>query len=147
MLGSLKAQNQQLAKQNQQLRQEIEKAVQHVLHLQDVVDSTVVSTVDSSHLDRAMGSKPRRPVSSPRPIHQTRSPAVVPSASPVGITGSNAPENAFVEEVDADSYRRRYQAEKTSEISGWRLAIAILLVTFTAFSTGYLLVRPLIANR
>lgn len=145
MLDSLKAQNQQLAKQNQQLRQEIEKVVQHVLHLQHVVDSTVASKADSPH-PGAMGSK-RRPASSPHSMHQTRSPAVIPHASQVGRTGLNAPENIFVEEVDADNYRRRYQEEKTSEISGWGLAIAILLVTFTAFSAGYLLVRPLIANR
>jgi len=39
-------------------------------------------------------------------------------------------------------YRRRFQ-ESASEISGWCLAIAILLILATAFGAGYLIVRPL----
>jgi hypothetical protein len=147
-LNSLNAQNQQLAKQNQQLRQEIEKVVQHVLHLQQVVDSTVVNRVDVYHPERAVKTKLSHPVSSPHPMSQgSPSVAVSTSAFPVGAFGSRASQPACIEEVEVDSYRRRSPPERTSEVSGWRLAIAILVVTATAFSAGYLLVRPLMSSR
>lgn len=103
MLNSLHTQNQQLVKQNQQLRQEIEKVVQSVLHAQQIADAT---------------------------------------------TKVNSLKNTFtaVEEVEVDSYRRRSQLESVSHGSGWGLAIAILVIVVTAFSGGYLLVRPLIAK-
>ena len=44
LLDSLNVQNQHLTRQNQQLRQEIEKAVQSILHLQQVVDANTGSS-------------------------------------------------------------------------------------------------------
>jgi len=146
-LNSLNAQNQQLAKQNQQLRQEIEKVVQHVLHLQQVVESTGVNRVDD-HPERVVKTKPSHPVSSPHPMSQGfPSVAVSTSAFPAGAFGSSASQQAYIEQVEVDSYRRSSPPERTSEVSGWRLAIAILVVTATAFSAGYLLVRPLMSSR
>ena len=60
----------------------------------------------------------------------------------------NSLKNTFtaVEEVEVDSYRRRSQPDSVSHGSGWGLAIAILVIVVTAFSGGYLLVRPLIAK-
>lgn len=136
MLNSLNAQNQQLAKQNQQLRQEIEKVVQYVMHLQRVVDANVVDRVDVYHPDEQSKLRASRPVSSPRSMRQGSKPSV-------------AKEHRFtqVEEVEQASYRPRFPSASASEISGWRLAIAILLVIFTAFGAGYFLVRPLLSSR
>lgn len=126
MVDSLNSQNQHLALQNQQLRQEIDKAVQTVLHLQQVVDS------------------------SPRPMPRaSRSPSGVQSAVdpfPVREAGSVFSEKVFTEEEEG-RYRRRSHAESSSEISGWSLAIAILLIVLTAFGAGYLIVRPLLQSR
>jgi hypothetical protein len=141
-LDSLNAQNQQLAQKNQQLRQEIEKVVQHVLHLQRVVDSAVVNRADVYHSSR--------PVPPPRSMHQGQQSSVnVYGEFPVGATGNNSSEKVFVkvEEVQADNYRRLKPEERVSEVSGWKLAIAILLVMFTAFGAGYFLVRPFLSSR
>ena len=144
MLNSLNAQNQQLAIQNQQLRQEIEKVVQYVMHLQQVVDAIPVHPVDGYHSNRQSKLRSSRPVSSPRFIHQGSY-----QHSKASVATSKASENRFtqVEEVEQDGYRRRFQAESASGISGGRLLIAILLVIFTAFGAGYFLVRPLLSNR
>lgn len=144
-LNSLKAQNQQLERQNQQLRQEIEKVVQHVMHLQQVVDATVVNT-EVNRRYRENKPKSSRPASSPRSMRQTQSPPTRKAFSG-GTTASSASNRAFVkvEEVDANSYR--LASESAKEISGIKLAIAILLVIVTAFSAGYFLARPLLSNR
>jgi hypothetical protein len=145
MLDTLTVKNQQLAKQNQQLRQEIEKVAQHILHLQQVADVTVVNKIDVYHPNRDLKSKPSRAVKSTRSTRQVSQPqVVVPSSFPVGTAGSGCSENVFIE---VDSYRRRHHSARASEVSGWKLAIAILLVTATAFSAGYLLVRPLLSSR
>lgn len=143
MLNSLNAQNQQLAIQNQQLRQEIEKVVQYVMHLQRVVDAIPVHPVDAYHPNRQSKLRSNRP-SSPRFIHQGSH-----QHSKASVATSKASANRFtqVEEVEQDGYRRRFQAESASGISGGRLLIAILLVIFTAFGAGYFLVRPLLSNR
>ena len=143
MLNSLNTQNQQLAIQNQQLRQEIEKVVQYVMHLQRVVDAIPVHAVDAYHPNRQSKLRSNRP-SSPRFIHQGSY-----QNSKASVATSKASENRFtqVEEVEQDGYRRRFQPKSASEISGGRLLIAILLVIFTAFGAGYFLVRPLLSGR
>ncbi len=146
MLNSLNVQNQQLEKQNKQLRQEIEKVVQYVMHLQQVIDATVVN-VEVYHPYPESKPKSNRAASSPRPTRQTQRSVATPNAYPAGTKGNGASNRAFVEveEVDADTYRR-FQPDAT-EISGKGLAIAILLVIVTAFGAGYFLVRPLLSNR
>ena len=145
MLNSLNVQNQQLEKQNKQLRQEIEKVVQYVMHLQQVIDATVVNVeVYHPYPDKP---KSNRAADSPRPTRQTQRSVATPNAYPAGTKGNRASNRAFVEveEVDADTYRR-FQPDAT-EISGRGLAIAILLVIVTAFGAGYFLVRPLLSSR
>ena len=151
-LDSLNAQNQQLAKQNQQLRQEIEKAVQSVFHLQHVVDSVgTVSqkyayhpTADLSNDLRRLGSASSQTYQSSRP------PSGIAvkgrSAFQTREAGSASSEKVFTEQEEGQ-YRRRSQPKSASEISGWWLAIAILLIMLTAFGAGYLIVRPLLQSR
>lgn len=150
-VGLLNGQNQQLAKHNQQLRQEIEKAVQSVLQLQQVVDSTVVNRTYVTHHQPDSRPEPGRPVSVPRSLHRSAQPlksgrSAVEGSFPIGEARSGFSENLFTEE-EASSYRRRYRPETASEISGRRLAIAILLIIITAFGASYLIVRPLLSNR
>lgn len=153
MLDSLNAQNQQLAKHNQQLRQEIEKAVQSVLHLQQVVDSG--GAVNWTYTNRGTSDnrpEPSRPVSGPRPMHRSsRPPSGVQSAvegpSPFPTRQAGSVSEKLFTEHEQGRYRRRPQPESASQVSGWRLAIAILLIMVTAFSAGYLIVRPLLHKR
>lgn len=141
MLNSLKAQNQQLAKQNQHLRQEIEKAVQSVLRLQQIVDSAGTPT-----------HKPNRAGSGQDPTNRSSRPPLevqieVEGSSPFPTrTGSVFSEKVFTEQEEG-RYRSRSQPKSASEINGWWLAIAILLIVTTAFGAGYLIVRPLLQSR
>ncbi len=151
MLDSLNAQNQQLAKHNQQLRQEIEKAVQSVLQLQQAADSTLVNRAYVTHHQHDPRPEPSHPVSVPRSLHRGAQPlksgrSTVEGSFLSGEARSGFSENLFTQE-EASSYRRRYRPESTSQVSGRRLGIAILLIIITAFGAGYLIVRPLLSNR
>lgn len=134
-IDALKSQNQQLARQNQHLRQEIEKVVQHVSYLQQVVDTTVTNQIEIDRSEREV--KPKRPPSG-RNGHQ---------GGGTTKTGSGHPlEFAAVEEVEVENYHHRSQPG-TARMNGWGLAIAVSIVVVTAFSTGFLMVRPLTSNR
>ncbi len=150
-LDSLNAQNQQLAKQNQHLRQEIEKAV---FHLQQIADSAEVDKrTYTYHPTSYSRSEPSLPVSEPRSMHRSSRPPTavqsaveVPSPFPTREARSVLSEKVFTEQ-EQGRYRRRFQPETASEVSGWLLAIAILLIVATAFGGGYLIVRPLLQSR
>ena len=152
MVDSLNAQNQYLAKHNQQLRQEIEKAVQSVLHLQQVIDSAgTVSRKYSYHTTTDLAPEPSRPVSGLRPMYPSSRPSSdVAVEDPYPFQTREAvsvfSEKVFIEQEEG-RYRRRSQPRSASEISGWWLAIAILLIMITAFGAGYLIVRPLVQSR
>lgn len=149
-LEALNAQNQQLVLQNQQLRQEIDKAVKYVLDIQQVVDAA--GTVNQMPINTA-NFKPElsRPVSVPRLMHrlsQPLSPAQNAVVNPSYVPTKEAKANTkvFTEQHEEGS-NRRSQLESTSEISGWWLAITILLIMVTAFSAGYFIVKPLLPSR
>lgn len=126
-LYSLNAQNQHLSQHNQQLHQEIEKAVQAVLHLQQITNY-------SPHSPGSGYSRQTRPPNS----HTVNGPVPIREPSPV-------PKKIYIEQQEG-RYRRRSQPE-TIQVNGWSLAIAILLIIFTAFGAGYLIVRPLLQSR
>ena len=134
-LDSFTAQNQHLAHQNQQLRQEIDIAVQSVLRLQQVVDSSKTvsgaNPVAPSLREKSRVSLPLHP--SQDPFLQTR--------------GSRLLSKKVFIEQEAGRTRHRFQQQSPSEMSGWRLTIAILLILATAFGAGYLIVRPLLQSR
>ena len=155
MLDSLNAQNQQLAQQNQQLRQEIDKAVQTVLHLQQVVDSScTVSRGSEPQMNPYVRTEPSRTVNAaPRPIPGSYRPPTTVQSAVEGQSlfqkrggGSVSSDKLFTEQEEG-RYRRRPQPENTSEISGWWLMTAMLLIIVTAFGAGFLIVRPLLQSR
>jgi hypothetical protein len=134
MVDSLKAQNQQLVKQNQQLRQEVEKVVQSAQHLQQIVYSLgTVSGVEVPQPRPVMQPEPR-PVAPPPPPP----PQPEPPYSPYGET--------LVIEQEETRSRRTSVSEGISDVSGWLLVVAILLIVLTAFGTGFLIVKPLLNN-
>lgn len=149
-LDFFNAQNTQLATENQQLRQEIEKAVQSVLHLKQSVDSTLEGS--RSYADNStknFRAEPSRPASRLLPMPQSyRPPTAVQSAVESSFqtrTSSVSSEKLFIEQEEG-RYRRRSRPDP-SGISGRSLAIAILLIMVTAFGAGYLIVRPLLQSR
>lgn len=136
-LDSLNAQNQYLAKQNQQLRQEIKKAVKSVLHLQQVVASTGAVSWTYADYPTSVRSESKRTVSAPRPMHRSSR-----ISSSVAVEGSSP--KVFTEQEEG-RYRRHSQPKSASD--GWWLAIAIVLIMAMAFGSGYLIVRPLLQSR
>lgn len=118
-LHLLDAENQALVQQNQQLRQEVDKAVQSMLHLQQRVNATAVDRYTTSQ------------------SHATH-------------RNTKAKSNKTVKqytEQEQGRHRRRVPPASATEMNGWGLAIAILMIVASAFGTGYLLVRPLLSGR
>lgn len=148
MIDSLSNKNKELVKENQQLRQEIDKAVQAVLRLQKTVEAYETggyntpprSSPDLRHLE-----PPTRSVNAPRPPQQQRVPRPSPPPSMPPMEPPVMSETIYVEH---DERRYRYPKQSSSmEVSGWWLAIAILLIIVTAFGAGYMVVRPLLQQQ
>jgi len=134
LIDSLNARNQHLTQQNQQLRQEIEKAVQSILELRQFANATIAVTrtyAKDSTFDH-----------SSHPMQRNYAP---PSKVQSMRTGSVFSGKLFTQQ-EVGRYRRRSQPGSAKEINGWWLAIAIVLIVVTAFGAGYLIVRPLLAK-
>jgi len=119
----LKAENQQLIRQNQQLRQEIQKLVESAIYLQQVANSF-------------------EPVTSP-PIALKREP--VPP--PVPSEASAPKDKILLAEQEEGRYRRPEPHSRATEVSGIWLAVAIFLIAIFAFGASFLIVRPLLERR
>ena len=120
----LNAQNQQLLRQNQQLQQELDKAIESVLYWRQAANSQ---------------KNPPRPLPNGE-ITSRKSPE---KSSPFLPKTAKLPEI-----IEQEPGRYRHQPpEKVSEISGWSLAVAIVLIVVTAFGAGYFMMRPIVRSR
>ncbi|MBW4561158.1 MAG: hypothetical protein KME32_08340 [Mojavia pulchra JT2-VF2] len=161
-LDALTAKNQQLAQENQLLRQEITKVIQSFSHLQKLVGLNTTPTTSSDRQvphtspntksavqHPAADIRPRQQVPRPRPSSAPEVPNSKSSRSnfsvPVAEMMSPMPQPVFIEEQEVKYYRPTKPEAK--EVSGWWLVITILLIMLTAFSAGYLIVRPLFEHQ
>ncbi|MEH2083318.1 MAG: hypothetical protein V7K89_26090 [Nostoc sp.] len=157
-LNALTIQNQQLAQENQLLRQEITKVVESFSRLQNFVDShTTPSYHQANQASGDVKSAAKQPVTQARPPQQvSRSrPSVVPKtpreksrqdfSTPVMEMNFPIPEPVFIEEQQV-SYHSTTEPD-VKELNGWWLIITILLIMLTAFSAGYFVVRPLFEHQ
>ncbi|MEH2104866.1 cell division protein ZapB [Nostoc sp.] len=158
-LNALTSQNQQLAQENQLLRQEITKVVESFSRLQNFVDSH--ATPSSHQATQAGGTfnvAVKQPATQARPRQQVSRPRspVVPKAPPeksrrqdfsTSVMEMNfpIPEPVFIEEQQVSYYSTTEPDVKG--VSGWWLIITILLIMLTAFSAGYFVVRPLFEHQ
>ncbi len=123
---ALNAQNQQLLRQNNQLQQELDKAIESVLYW------------------RQLNKVPNRPFSETQTVNHN---------SPLSPAGSlpflpKQAKAAFPEITEQEQGRyRRYPPERVADISSRSLAIALVLIMVTAFGAGYLMMRPLVLRR
>ncbi|MCV3214256.1 hypothetical protein OGM63_12160 [Plectonema radiosum NIES-515] len=147
MLDALTAQNKQLVQENQLLCQEITKAVQSFLHLQNLVDTS--TTANHSQIPHAcfdlksQTSHPGNEVPQQQRISRLYSPAVPENVR--HDLGSSyfsppIPEPVFIEEEEVRYYP--HSEPEPKEVSAWSLVIAVLLIILTAFGVGYVIVRP-----
>ncbi len=155
-LHTLTTKNQQLAQENQLLRQEITKVVESFSHLQNFVDS---HTTPSYHeVPQASGDvkNAAMPVTQARPRQQVSRPPVVPKApseksrrqdfsTPVMEMNFPIPEPVFIEEQQVSYYSTTELDAKG--LNGWWLIMTIFLIMLTAFSAGYFVVRPLFEHQ
>lgn len=123
---ALNAQNQQLLRQNQQLQQELEKAIDSVLYWRQAANT-------QKNLHRPF---PKVEVAN----RQSPSPE-----KPLPFL----PKTAKLPEVIEQEQGRYYRPlpEKVAEIGGWSIAIAIGLIMVTAFGAGYFTMRPMVRSR
>lgn len=121
---TLNAQNQQLLRQNQQLQQELEKAIDSVLYWRQTAN-----TQKSLHRPFTGGEVANR-----------KSPSSEKPLLPKTVKSSE------VIEQEQGRYRR-YPPEKVAEVGGWSIAIAIGLIMVTAFGAGYFMMRPMVRGR
>ena len=148
MLDSINAQNQQLVKQNQQLQQEVEKVLQSAQHLQQVVASfTPVAGAQVPRRKPMMQSEPRQANAAPPPRGAANMPVgdfspPHPKSDPV----SSPYRETLVIEQDDTRYRRSSGSDGVSEVNGWFLILAIVLIVLTAFGAGFWMVRPMLKN-
>jgi hypothetical protein len=144
MLDSLNSQNQNLVKQNQQLRTEAEKVVQAAMQLQKAAGTTQPISrnltaevairpdivVETDYLTpEPVRAVPRRFVSKPEPVE--------PSVNP---------ERLYTHQEEPRS-RRSAPTESSSELGGVWLAFVIVLIVISAFGAGFLIVRPFLPSR
>lgn len=165
-LKTLAAKNQQLTQENQLLRQEMTKLIQSCLRLQKLVDfpgqqpnianKQANSPAPANNTQgkktappkAATKARPQQQVSRPRPPVSETPSSKIPAASvsaPVMEMIPPIPQPVFIEEQEVRYYAAN--EPKTKEISGWWLVISILLIMLTAFSAGYLVVRPLFEHQ
>lgn|ERR671932_259711 len=146
IVESLKSQNQQLVKQNQQLRQQVEKVVQSAQHLQQIVASFgSVSDAEVPRPQPTMPPEPRFVAPPPPPPRAASIPEefVPPPQNPEPVPPPYT-ETLVIEQEERP--RRTPPSEGLSDVSGWMLLVAILLIVLTAFGLGFLIVRPLLNN-
>ena len=157
MLDSLNAQNQQLAKQNQQLRREIDKVAQSVLYLQQIADSSSTTWGNLPYSHPELRAEPGYPAGGSRPVSWGPRPVsgVNPSNPAVDVTnvfrdgestGGFLPEKLVREQAEG-RYRQRRQLERGSDVNGWWYTLMVVLIVITAFGAGFLIMRPLLSRR
>lgn len=136
----LKAQNQQLAKQNNYLRQEVEKAALTTLHLRQVVSNLPPVNMDLPQSSRGEGVADLEARFS-APL--TSRPPASPKHYSVESSDPFLSEDLVFEQESQP--RRKMQVEKRStELNGWWVGLIIVTIVITAFGTGFLIVRPLL---
>ncbi|OKH24930.1 hypothetical protein NIES593_06365 [Hydrococcus rivularis NIES-593] len=111
---ALHAQNRELVKQNQQLRQEIERVIHYAQHLQAVI--AVQDTSIASH-------------DVPTPSRLPQSPA--------------AGDDKQQQIIEVESDRSRYASQSNSDgtMNGWVLAIALIIIVVTSCLGAFLIVH------
>jgi hypothetical protein len=135
-LESLKTQNHELVRNNQQLRLEIERVVQTALHLRQVADSSSATGAIAIELFAPQAER----------AEQGDAASLLLENSPTGRVTPLAPENKLIIEQDSKP-RSQVKSEAATEISTWWLIAVICLIVLSAFGTGFLLVRPLLPSR
>lgn len=146
MLESLKQQNQQLIQQNQQLRGEIEQLVRSVVRLQQIAHAYEPSIPVAPPPPAPQEAFIPEPKFTPEPkVDSTLPPPPEPEDrdSPVDLPPPPEDLPLFSEEQQRP-YPHPSAPERSSDLNGVGLAIAIFAIAGMAATASFLIVRPLI---
>ncbi|MCC5660532.1 hypothetical protein LC608_26845 [Nostoc sp. XA010] len=157
-LHALTTKNQQLAQENQLLRQEITKVVESFSHLQKFVDSHTAPgyhQVPQGSNDKNAVKVPLTQARPPQQVSRSHPPVTSKTppkksrrqdfSTPVMEMNFPIPEPVYIQEQQVSYYSATEPDAK--ELNGWWLIITILLIMLTAFSAGYFVVRPLFEHQ
>lgn len=142
-LESVNNQNQQLVKQNQQLRQEVDKVIKSAQHLQQVVASLEpLSNEGKPRHGEAIPSPSRPSATAPLPRKAVASSEVEFSRdSPQPTTVPSSYGETFVIEQEEERYRRPNSSQASSGVNRWLLIVVIITIFLTAFGSGFFVVK------
>jgi hypothetical protein len=165
LINSLKAQNQQLLEQNQNLRQELDQVIRAASQLQQAIEGvrgsgqtglpqmppSVSAIAHPSFNLNQTGSEAPAPAPqvapsfavNPEPRRGDRDLVFPPP--PDQPLESDRPDLQFSEEPEG-RLRPASQPER-SELNGLWLVVSIVLIVIAAFGAGYWVVRPLLQSR
>lgn len=163
-INSLKAQNQELLQQNQQLRRELNNVIQATVQLQAAVHSaqklnitegsisaiaaniSQPSTEQSIKVPKILSAPTSvQSESIPQPPQRMYSDAAVSLPNTQEPVSPEISEQLFTEQTEG--YLRPNSDSRRPELNGWWLIVSILLIVFAAFGAGYWIVRPILQQR
>jgi hypothetical protein len=163
MLDSLHGQNQHLRKQNRHLQQEVDSIFQAAQKRQYLVDGHPASRPSPPAPRPESAARPAPPPRGMRPprqpqakLPQERSPqppspipprtaAAGPMAGVNSHPGAVETLNKIFTGREQPLPRQPLSRDRGEDISTWWLVALVLLIVVTAFGTGFMLVRPLLA--
>lgn len=163
MMESMSAQNQQLVRQNQLMRQEIERLMQSALTLQNIAGiaqpngASAAPIVNHSAATNPeaiadlvrQATRPAQPRPAQPQAEQTQSP------TPEQIQGTQAPANPvefdplandLFTEIAEEPHRSEKRPVNAKDMGGFWLTATIAVIVITAFGAGFMVVRPLLSR-
>lgn len=164
-LEATNQQNQRLLQQNQQLRQELHQLVQRVVQTQQVVTQMATDDLSQPALSSVMPARSvhrqvMRSVQDQNPAATSPSDlesigTIGPQPLPIPIVSPNplkSPPSKSPEWINAepDSLATRLWTQTstfTQDLQGWKLAVMMGVIVFSAFGAGFLIVRPFMAQQ
>jgi hypothetical protein len=168
-VNALQLKNQRILDENQQLRQELQRLVQMVMHTHHQVSR--IPSADKRLSEEILLEEQFQPTSASRSdtIEKALS-AIKPSGSSNNLIAANnlqprrpaaqAPSKSYTSQIlnpppvreewitgtHQPLAQRLFQQSATlaQDLRGWRLALIISLIILSAFGAGFLIVRPLL---
>lgn len=145
-LAETHAHNQHLIRENQQLRQEMEKIVQSAYRMQQVLNSLQPfnPTLPPPEVTANRGFGVELPRSS------SRSSAEIDGNDPFSFADTDPAHSAYSAPLFTEQQEtrpRRGQKPRAADMGGIWLGVAIFMIVVCAFGAGYFVVRPILLKR
>lgn len=139
MIESLNTRNQQLAHQNQMIRQEVERVVQASFNLQQIVDFTTPpeNSLNQTIADLSAHSKSDLEQSPQNHLHQKSDSLQISQGARAGAN------KLFTEEPS----RPQKIQKQSKSLGNMGIFLTVLIVVLTAFGLGFVAVKHLLPSR